>query len=263
MPPRRINGNFDFEDWNNIELGNNSSLMIGNGSSIAVSQRFAYQVLFERAVSRGFLQERQRQVFDVLDTSNFEEVVRVLDQTQNILQVLDQNADIHIMNETRNAITAALRRIIGNIHPTQAEVGANRLDAMRESLLSYRAVYTTNYDLLAYWSLMRETDAFIDFFFGGEFSRDNVEVHAVNATRTRLLYLHGGLHLIPEANGVVGKLVNGIEGILQQIQNGENIPLFVAEGTAAQKQEAIARSPYLTFANSQLRNQTGQLVIFG
>jgi len=68
-------------------------------------------------------------------------------------------------------------------------------DVLKDALLSYMFVYTTNYDLLMYWAIQRDIDRFNDMF-----RLRNGELIFVPDSelqeRTCLLYLHGALHLI-------------------------------------------------------------------
>ena len=129
-------------------------------------------------------------------------------------------------------------------------------------------VYSTNYDLLAYWALMHESGPrkSKDMFWDAVFNLSNTEVWGKS---TVILYLHGGLHLYRTSDGRTLK---------RQAQNGANLldlfgvplasfpdstPLFVSEGTASDKLRSIYRSDYLAFAYLQLMRHEGPLCVFG
>jgi hypothetical protein len=82
-------------------------------------------------------------------------------------------------------------------------------------------------------------------------------------------YLHGALFLFKEPSYAYdlklrrgGSGVELIEVISRNIRDGR-MPLFVSEGTAEQKKQAISRSDYLTFALEKLASSGKALVIFG
>ena len=88
--------------------------------------------------------------------------------------------------------------------------------------------------------------------------------------RTGLLYLHGGVHLWQDsATGTTGKWTGRDQGGLLAeladnfLTNPDRQPLFVSEGTSAQKMQVIRRSEYLSFARQQLVNDVNSTVIFG
>ena len=85
------------------------------------------------------------------------------------------------------------------------------LKEIRGALLWYRFVFSTNYDLLIYWAVMNHepTDPkdlsgkkptindFKDFFFQAEEHSTVFDITntGITSTATRVLYLHGALHL--------------------------------------------------------------------
>jgi len=143
------------------------------------------------------------------------------------------------------------------------------LVTIREELRSYKFVYSTNYDLLIYWSVMHGSDGkdFVDFFWsrrnqlGCSFNLADTSVRKDKEDSTRLLYLHGALHLHrEECTGRTYKLVTREDGNLLDIQE---IPLFVSEGSSEDKMRAISSSNYLSFAYKQFTEHQAPLVIFG
>lgn len=136
--------------------------------------------------------------------------------------------------------------------------------AIRTELLNYSFVYSTNYDLLIYWAIMQEAGAgFKDYFWNeGGFLLSNVDVWE---KCTKVLYLHGGLHLSKLLTGQAKKRVAGLSNLLDTFgtdQDGST-PLFISEGTSDDKLRSIFSSDYLSFAYNQFLQHEGQLVIFG
>jgi len=125
---------------------------------------------------------------------------------------------------------------------------------MRDVLLEFDTVYTTNYDLLVYWAVMTDRPSdFRDFFWGPDASFDPDDVSTA-AGVTRILYLHGALHLYTLADGGTAKLTAGGRNLLsKRSARTSTVPLFVCEGHSRDKRIAIARSDYLSFANGDRR----------
>jgi hypothetical protein len=143
------------------------------------------------------------------------------------------------------------------------------LEQIRNALLPYDYVYSTNYDLLIYWAMMAQPKAsgFTDYFWGQAcaFELANTEVWQ---KATKVLYLHGAIHPYRLSNGVTVKKIAANSGaaLLEtfgQKYMGVDVPLFVAEGQADDKQRSIRRSEYLSFAFSQFSDHRGPLVVFG
>lgn len=162
------------------------------------------------------------------------------------------------------SIKRALVQSVHGVHVPWDQVPVHVLDTFAAAMHHFDSVYTTSYDLLAYWAYMRQPDWFVDYFWGvpGNFF-DPARVDVL-PFRTRLLFLHGGVHLV-RRDGIERKRTHaGGHNLLAQFGTtpGEE-PLFVSEGTSDQKLTAIHSSAYLAFAYHELRSDSHPLVLFG
>jgi hypothetical protein len=133
--------------------------------------------------------------------------------------------------------------------------------AIRNSLLTYETVFSTNYDLLLYWAIMADHPGlFRDYFWSTVFDSSNTKVWG---TATRILYLHGALHLYYGTDGQTYKERAETDVNLLDLfgRRADAVPLCVTEGTAQEKLSVIARSDYLSFAFQQLGSATGPMVL--
>jgi hypothetical protein len=104
---------------------------------------------------------------------------------------------------------------------------------------------------------------FRDFFWGSgdSFNPDDVDVPT---GVTRVLYLHGALHLYRFGEGGTAKLTARSRNLLSRIEAATSaVPLFVSEGRSQDKRVAIARSDYLSFAANEFEADDNPLVVFG
>lgn len=161
------------------------------------------------------------------------------------------------------SIKNALIQSVHAVHAQWDAVPNAVLDTLAAAMRHFDSVYTTSYDLLTYWAYMRDQDSFFDYFWGmpGNFF-DPTSV-ALLPDRTRLLFLHGGLHLV-RRDGIERKRTHNGQTLLAQFGSDDGeAPLFVSEGTSTQKLKAIRNSPYLSFAYNELRADTHAIVVFG
>lgn len=255
----------ELEDWStlNSSIGF-AELLIGNGASLAVWRKFAYFSLFDEAQTTRNrpLSATELSVFRALDTSNFEQVLSAL---KNSIRV---NAALTINSSSPRhryfAIKEALIHAVRSVHIPWSQVQAASLSRINSALSQYQTVYSGNYDLLNYWAIMQAPEAFEDLFRGADstFAPDNCQRHG-NATR--MLYLHGGMHLVKNIDGST-RILNSSESTLLAsfaINRLGDIPLFVNEGSSADKLKAIRSSDYLSFCYSQLAQPKDRLCIFG
>jgi len=245
------------QDWSSIQDRYSGAILIGNGSSVSVSNAFSYPSLFDAAQ----LIDRDRDLFDALDTTNFERVLSDL----GIGEIVCRNSghDTRRLRNQYRRIRSALVDSVVRVHVEWSDIPRRSLLHMRRAFREYDDVLTTNYDLLMYWAIMASAPSdFVDFFWG---TGNRFDISQVDAwpTRTRVYYLHGGLHLVRDKDGSARKRVAHAENLLQAFGSAEDVPLFVSEGTALDKLRAIRSSDYLTFAFEALADNVDGMVVFG
>jgi len=265
-------------------------LLLGNGFSIACrSDIFTYGSLFEQADFSSV--PRLPAVFDAVGTTDFEHVIRMLEDASRIVPVYTSEAaeTAKQMAIDAEALKDVLIRTVADNHPSiPNDIADEQFWACRKFLSHFLGdankdgkVYTLNYDLLVYWTLMHEDmerDDPIDLAANDGFGRDeDTEPKYVNlmgeggAHTQRVHYLHGALHLF-DAGAELQKYtwVNTGKPLLEQAREAmsENkFPLFVAEGKSNQKLAKIKHSAYLHHSyksfSSQMAQHNDALFIFG
>jgi len=134
-------------------------LLVGNGFSRALrNDIFSYSALFERA-DFSALPRTARDSFERLETTDFETVMRALKNAAVLLNLYaPQDADTQQrMQSDAGALREVLAATIAQNHPAGPfEVDEHQYTCCRAFLSPYRSIYTLNYDLLLYWSLMHE-----------------------------------------------------------------------------------------------------------
>lgn len=244
--------------WAAVDDGTWTSLLLGNGSSIAISPQFSYTSLRDEAN----LGTDDEQLFKELETANFETVLSALRLTRIVCrQEGHGGADAR---QRYRDIRRALVRAVNKVHVDWTSLTTAIRRQMRAALLEFDTVYTTNYDLLAYWAVMTDRPSdFRDFFWGPDASFDPDDVSTPTGI-TRILYLHGALHLYAQPDGGTAKLTAGGRNLLSRMAaRTSTVPLFVCEGHSRDKRIAIARSDYLSFANGEFGGDGAPLAIFG
>jgi len=255
------------EDWSAVRSSTDfSGILIGNGASRTIWEDFAYDSLFEnaRTVEEKPLSQSELSVFDALQTRSFEQALGALKTTSRVNKALAVSSAA-----PRNRYYAIKEALINTVHAVHIPwrlVEASSLATISQELARYRTVFTTNYDLLNYWAIQQQPEAITDLFQGAEPAFDL----SVTATdKTRLLYLHGGLHLVRNQDGTARKLMStegtllGSFAINNTIKTLDDVPLFVNEGPAQDKLKTIRSSDYLSFCYDQLLGHGDGLCLFG
>ncbi len=265
------------EAWDAIQKRADwKAILIGNGASRAVWAKFEYDSLYEIAhtVEHRLTTEDDR-IFEELHTRDFERALGALRHARIVNRAL--NLDARAVTDRYRAIQLALAEAVAEVHVPWSEVSSGILRMVRQHLLTYRFVFSTNYDLLVYWAILaddpRPRDV-KDFFwtpYNGRWLVFEPSDTDVGPSVTRVLYLHGGLHLYSLPDGRTGKyLPSEGENLLdafRQFMTDEDpfgpLPLFVTEGNADDKRAAIASSDYLSFAYEHLAKCDVPIVVFG
>lgn len=275
-----MNDGFEYaiKDWAEIKDDyENGNLIIGNGASVALHQKFRFDSLKEEAEKLRLFNEDISKLFIEFDTSDFELILRLVWHAKLVnkhLGIIDQKIDSAYEN-----IKEALIKVVKEVHCEHSDI-ANQLPQLYQFTKQFRTVVSLNYDLILYWILMygnRNEDGhrFKDCFQGSGLFRNNWQ-DLRNPIRkekevTLSLYQHGNLSIFRDTKNTETKVQRGdFEGLLEVITSqweDNKIPLFVAEGTGIKKLESIKSSPYLSTIFYEvlpdLITQKANLVIYG
>ncbi len=250
-------------------------LLIGNGFSIACCPDiFHYGSLFKAADFSRY--PELVEVFKVLGTQDFELAIKNLESGALLLAIY---APGHVdVPAKMKADAAALKEIllttIAHNHPNiPAEVPNEKFWACRRFLSMFLGkpndgqVFTLNYDLLLYWTLMHEDMPFgdsLELSTNDGFGNDEDDPDAdyvvwqgeTGAHSARVHFLHGALHLF-DAGTELQKFTwaRTNQRLIDQARealNSNKFPLFVSEGSSAQKKGKIRHNAYLYQGFKQL-----------
>ncbi|SNR79208.1 DUF4917 family protein [Pseudomonas segetis] len=263
----------DIHHWEDIASDfQRGAVLIGNGASIAVNTDFGYATLLQEARSRGLLTAEVEELFRSFGTSDFELVLRLVwhaTRVNSALQIPD-GLTVQVYQDIRQALIETVRAV----HPAHAEI-ADRLPSMYGFLKQFSTVLSLNYDLLVYWTMtygldVQDQHQFKDCFLAGSFDDGwkRFRRRTWERTNTLVFYPHGNLALRRDVVDNEGKIHDQGAGLLEAIlsawSTGRFIPLFVSEGTSAQKLSAIQNSYYLsTVYREVIPSLDGTLTIFG
>lgn len=213
--------------------------LLGNGFSIAVHSGFSYSRLYDEA-------RRHRPEIIPLFEGHGADFERALGACAT--------------TEDRDRIREAFIKAISITHPRHkylspdAPVACGRFLEVFAGLSRGQhrgSVFTTNYDLLLYWVLMKRKDS-LKMYDG----TDRYGVWAPERVHNSFVYyLHGALHLYEAPVGNFGKateqrkLMGRAEaGLIDQVRASVDkgrFPTIVSEGSHEEKKARIGRNAYL------------------
>jgi hypothetical protein len=251
-------------------------VLLGNGFSISCRPDiFVYGRLFERA-NFNDLSPSIKLAFDAINTQDFEKVIKALRDTSAILTAYDrtETALIEQLINDADGLREVLVQAIASSHPEwPGEITNEEYSSCREFLANFNNIYTLNYDLLLYWTLMHDEDGIKiktdDGFRKPEddFDSEYVVWEAETSRSQTIWYLHGALHVF-DAGIEIQKYtwINTGKRLIEQIREAlekDYFPLFVAEGTSKEKLERIMHSEYLAKGKRSFSAIQGALFIHG
>ena len=278
------------ENWVDIkDEFQQATLILGNGFSIGIYDKFKYDSLWDEAKkepncgeTRKYLTKDLCSLADKLETgTNFELLLRQL----YTAKIVNEKFELETKKIEKNyvALRTALIDTIKEIHCEHSEV-IDDLSKRIDFLKQFKTVFSLSYDLLVYWIInlnnrKEQAEQTIKDCFDKEcFCYDDWkkyrEPYTNQKTRTLVFYPHGALHLLQTANGVVKKIKSERSPtLLQSIEDAwlddedKKHPLFVAEGDHNEKLRAIQSNVYLNTVYEQILpksiNDDHKLVIFG
>lgn len=250
-------------------------LLLGNGFSTSLYPKiFSYRSLLEEADFKK--KPTLRNVFDQLRTTDFEHVIRALEDAATILDCYGIDSKKQdLISKDASDLKNILVKTISARHPKKVnELEETQIKACSQFLQSFKKIYTLNYDVLIYWVLvsnLENPEVEIDDGFrlpDDDFGADYRVFDSPHSPT--YFYLHGGLHLY-DAGADTRKYVWKDVGkpIMEQVQEAMKqglFPLFVSEGTSKQKLTKIKHSDYLAKGRrsfEEICKGGGDLFIFG
>lgn len=258
-------------------------LLLGNGFSMAYdSNIFSYNALsdFVSKINDPTLAK----LFKVLKTKNFELIMEQLTTFSALLHELGAEKELQLkISEAHKNLKISLLDAIKALHPEHVfKIPVVKIIScakfLRVFLDNGGNIFSTNYDLLLYWVLMRaEFSQAIDGF--GRELLNPVEVSksqedkewsnlrwGPNKETQNVHYLHGALPLFDTGSEIEKEQYNETGWILKNISDrldkGE-YPIFVTAGGAQEKLELIRHNNYLSNCYDRLCAIDGSVISFG
>jgi hypothetical protein len=258
-------------------------LLLGNGFSIAYdSNIFSYNAL--NTFINDLEDEVLKKLFSIIKTKDFETVMQQLD---NFCEIADAfGSDKTLVSKIQNAsesLKTNLIEAVNKLHPEHVfEIPDYKQSAcikfLREYIDNDGEIFTTNYDLLLYWVLMRGgSENAIDGFGRdrGNEADEYVEESELEYSELRwgkhrenqnIHYLHGALQIFDAGTEIVKEEYDTQHYLLDKIQarlKEKEYPIFITAGNGKEKLTHINHNKYLSFCFEKLCSIKGSLIVFG
>lgn len=250
-------------------------LLLGNGFSIACRPSiFLYGKLYENA-DFSKLSPTAKLAFEALGTQDFERVIKALRDAERILLAYGASAKLlDVLGKDADALRELLVQTIAASHPAwPGEISDGEYAACRKFISNFDIIYTFNYDLLLYWAQMHtEIGMAPNSDDGFRKQEDDDDAGYVvwepsQSHEQNMFFLHGALHVFDTGTEIQKYTwINTGIRLIDQIRDAlkkNYFPLFVSEGTSAEKLERIRHNDYLAKAYRSFSEITGALFIYG
>lgn len=254
---------------------NKRHALLGNGFSIACRPKiFTYGRLYEQA-NFSKISASAKLAFEALGTQDFERVIKALRDSARVVDRYGGPAAlVSQLSQDADGLRELLVQTIASSHPSwPGEIEDREYIACRRFLGCFDRIYTLNYDLLLYWTKMHtpegERPDSDDGFRTPEDDPDASYVvwEPAQSRNQSMWFLHGALHVF-DSGTEVRKYTWSKTGVrlVDQIRDALSrnyFPIFVAEGTSAEKYERIRHNDYLAKAYRSFESIQGALFIYG
>lgn len=254
---------------------NKRHALLGNGFSIACRPNiFTYGRLYEQA-DFSQISPTAKFAFEALGTQDFERVIKALRDSAGIVKAYGgPTALASQLSQDADGLRELLVQTIASSHPAwPGDIEEAEYAACRSFLGYFDTIYTLNYDLLLYWTKMHTPEVERhDSDDGFRTPEDDPEAAYVvwepgQSRSQSIWFLHGALHVF-DSGTEVQKYTWSKTGIrlIDQIREALGrgyFPIFVSEGTSAEKYERIRHNDYLAKAYRSFESIQGALFIYG
>jgi len=260
-------------------------LLFGNGFSMAYDNNiFSYNALSKFIENTG--DQQIKELFKRLNTKNFELIMQQLDSFCEIAEVFsDDKTLVQKIKSTSEELKKSLIDAVKELHPEHVFIipeakSQSCVKFLQEYLNKGGLVFSTNYDLLLYWVLIRNNAQNAIDGFGRDLETDLDSEHYIESDelefselrwgkykKTQTVhYLHGTLPIFDTGINIVKVEYDSghylLENVKERIDKKE-YPIFVTAGNGKEKLTHIMHNKYLSFCYEQLCNIQGSLVTFG
>lgn len=222
-------------------------------------------------------------VLSAMKTKNFELMMAQLEIFSSLLKAFGADEALqNAIEKARVELKQGLLDAIRSLHPEHVFKVTDKksiacANFLNRFLSTGGQIYTTNYDLLLYWVLMRQNIANAVDGFGRELLNpieaaegDDPEwsdlVWGKNRKSQNIFHLHGSLPLFDTGTQIVKEQYSGdgylLENISARLDAGE-YPIFVTAGNGADKLAQIRHNPYLSDCYDNLTEVDGSVITFG
>lgn len=199
-------------------------------------------------------------------------------------KAFDENGSlVEALTNANQLLQKSLIDAVSTLHPEHVfEVSEEKSEACHTFLNEYLEndgkVFSTNYDLLLYWVLMRNQSQFANDGFGREHlnpvetrrKQEEAEYGELrwgkNKQEQKVFHVHGTLPIFDTEIEIEKEVYRDEKYLLENIKermNNKEYPIFVTAGDGHEKLKQIYRNRYLTHCYENLSNITGSLISFG
>lgn len=263
----------------------NKHLLFGNGFSMAYAKDiFSYNALSNFIETTG--DPLIKSLFQKLNTKNFELIMQQLDNFCEIAEIFSEDKTLvpqirSVSEKLKNSLIDAVKEL----HPEHVfkvpeEKSRLCMKFLQEYLSKEGLVFSTNYDLLLYWVLMRNGAENAIDGFGRDLETELDDNHYVEPEELEyselrwgkykeeqtIHYLHGTLPIFDTGINIVKVEYDTEHYLLQNVKdriNQKEYPIFVTAGDGKEKLTHIMHNKYLSFCFDRLCNIQGSLITFG
>jgi hypothetical protein len=257
-------------------------LLFGNGFSMAYDPKiFSYNALST------FIDDSKNdlliKLFSIINTKNFELIMQQLDNFAQIAKVFSNDPDlVQKIEEASSTLKNSLIEAVKELHPEHVFIIPEEKSQcchnyLNDFLSNDGKVFSSNYDLLPYWVLMRNDSKIAIDGFGRELENPEEVFIGQQAEYSELrwgkykdkqnvYYLHGALPIFDTGIDIVKEEYDSHHYILQKIHErmeNKEYPIFVTAGSAKEKLNHIMHNKYLSFCYDELCKIEGSLITFG
>jgi hypothetical protein len=267
------------------DKGRKKHLLFGNGFSMAYDRNiFSYNALSNFIEKTG--DPLIKDLFQRLNTKNFELIMQQLENFCEVATIFSD--DKSLVPKIRSAIDKlkdSLIEAVKELHPEHVfKVSEEKSQAciqfLQEFLNKDGLVFSTNYDLLLYWVLMRNGAKNAIDGFGRNLETDlddenyvepeNLEYSELRWGKYKeeqtIYYLHGTLPIFDAGVSIVKAEYDTEHFLLENVKeriDRKEYPIFVTAGNGKEKLTHIMHNKYLSFCFEKLCNIEGSLITFG
>jgi hypothetical protein len=112
----------EIKKWQDIQEDYKGTLVLGNGSSMAIDKKFEYKELYQKSLDEKWIKDEIKKIFEDFNTKDFERILKSLYDASRVVESLHGANAKKTIDKAYENVRNSLIKAVQGVHPNYNEV---------------------------------------------------------------------------------------------------------------------------------------------